>query len=383
MKQNGVCVRTDKAVHQAATKADQPAGAVARWVTQLRETLYQRKHGTHEERRAQMLETIAGLAGGQALLAKAESLGTPVYVRHPRAMKGNHGYALPPEADKPPEVYVANNGHTPGMALTGLHELRHVSQFADPCYKEHNDTKAVARARAVFITRMMAEADACTVETLAAVKQQAAGDNSFMEDLQKRTTPVYRCIRQFLHENPYEGFKSDAAFCRSLFTELMISGLDHYRYDFLHQQSIAFRAGQTLEAFNEITTGKTASATAAPVDDFLGRTYGAGFTTATSMRALQTAFFAALPPREQEVLTQMEKTAVRAAKGKLTQEQFAAARGEILAKVKDIYFTEDEDAAFYKWMVKDSAVHKTLRDAAREDKPVPLKAVLRAAGAPT
>lgn len=352
-----------------------PTGAVARWVVQLREWSYQRKHGTHEDRRDDMLQTIACLAGGQALLDKAESLGTPIYVRHPRLMKNGFGYATPPREDKPSEVYVTNSGDTEGMGLTGLHELRHVTQFADPHYRENDDAFAVSRARAVFLTRMMGEADACTVEAFAAVKQQTAGNNSFVEDLNKRTTPVYRTIQRFIRDNPLDSFKSDAAFCRSLFTELMIDGLDHYKYQFLNGQSIPFRLGATLEKFNEITAGKNTPGADHPVDAYLGKVYGSDFTTATSMKALQTAFFAALPARERDVLTQMEKTAIKAAKGKLTEEQFAEARTEIIAKVNEIYFTEDADAAIYKWSVKGDAARQALRDAARAEKPLPLQRI--------
>lgn len=355
-----------------------PTGAVARWVVQLREWSYQRKHGTHEDRRADMLQAIAGLAGGQELLDKAASFGTPVYVRHPRLMKNGFGYATPPRPDRPSEVCVTNNGDREGMSLTGLHELRHVTQFDDPYYKENDDAFAVSRARAVFMTRMMGEADACTVETLAAVKQQAEGNSAFVDDLNKRRTPVYRTIQKFIRENPLDSFKSDAAFCRSLFTELMIDGLDHYKYQFLNGQSIPFRLGTTLEKFNEITAGKNTPAADHPVDGYLGKAYGSDFATATSMKALQTAFFAALPARERDVLMQMEKTAIKAAKGKLTEEQFAEARTGIIARVNEIYFTEDADAALYKWSVKGDATRQALRDAARAGKPVPLQNIVRA-----
>lgn len=359
------------------TVPDTPTGAVGRWVAQLREWSYQRKYGSHDDRRAEMLQTIAGLAGGLELLDKAQSFGTPVYVRHPRLMRNGFGYATRPQNEKPSEVYVTNNGDTADMGLTGLHELRHVTQFSDPHYAENDDAFAVSRARAVFIMRMMGEADACTVETFAAVKQQAAGNDAFVDDLNKRRTPVYRTIQKFMRENPLDSFKSDAAFCRSLFTELMIDGLDHYKYQFLNGQSMPFRLGSTLDKFNEMTAGKNTPGTDHPVDAYLGKAYGSDFTTATSMKALRTAFFTALPARERDVLTQMEKTALLAAKGKLTEEQFADVRTEIISKVNEIYFTEDADAGIFKWSVKDDTTRKALRDAARADKPVPLNIFLK------
>lgn len=362
--------------NNAENASDMPSGAVGRWLTHLREWSHQRKHGTHDERRSEMLQTIASLAGGQELLDKAESFGTPVYVRHPRLMKHGFGYATPPKGDKPAEVYVSNSGAPAGMGLTGLHELRHVTQFADPHYKDNDDAFDTARARAVFMMRMMGEADACTVEAFAAVKQQAAGDSRFVEDINKRTTPVYRTIQQFIRDNPPDSFKSDAAFCRSLFTELMIDGLDHYKYQFLNGQSIPFRIGATLDKFKEAMSGDGTTVKDNPVNTYLGKVYGSDFTTQTSMKALQTAFFATLPPREQAVLRQMEKTAVRAAGGRLTEEQFAAARTDIIAKVNDIYFTDDKDAWYYKISPKGDVARRALRDAARTSKPAPLKNIL-------
>lgn len=355
---------------------DMPSGAVGRWLTQLREWSYQRTHGTHDARRVEMLQTIAGLAGGQELLDKAESFGTPVYVRHPRLMKSGFGYAMPPKDDKPSEVHVRNSGDMVGMGLTGLHELRHIAQFADPHYKANDDVFDTSRARAVFVMRMMGEADACTVEAFAAVKQQAAGNNSFVEDIYKRTTPVYRTIQQFIRDNPLDSFKSDEAFCRSLFTELMIEGLDHYKYQFLNGQSIPFRIGSTLDKFKEAMTGAGTGVKDNPVDRYLGKVYGSDFATQTSMKALQTAFFATLPPREQAVLRQMEKTALRAASGRLTEEQFAKARTDIIEKVNDIYFTDDKDAWYYKISKKGDVTRQALRDAARGNKPAPLKNIL-------
>lgn len=360
----------------AENAPDMPSGAVGRWLVHLREWSYQRSHGTHDDRRSEMLETIVNLAGGQELLDKAESFGTPVYVRHPRLMKHGFGYATPPKDDKPSEVYVTNSGDAAGMGLTGLHELRHVTQFADPHYKENDSAFDTARARAVFIMRMMGEADACTVEAFAAVKQQAAGNNSFVEDINKRTTPVYRAIQKFIRKNPLDSFKSDEAYCRSLFAELMIDGLDHYKYQFLNGQSIPFRIGSTLDQFKEAMTGDGTPVKDNPVDAYLGKVYGSDFVTQTSMKALQTAFFATLPQREQAVLRQMEKTAIRAASGRLTEEQFAKARTDIIAKVNEIYFTEDEDAAIYKVSPKGDVIRKAMRDAARADKPAPLKNIL-------
>jgi len=366
-----------KKTYPASPAEPAPKGAVGRWVGQLRDWMHTRQYGSNEDRKADMLAAMMTLEGGPALLQHGQEQGVDLHVRASRFMKGSFGYATPPKDGKGFQVAVTNNGDPVGMALTAQHEYRHIAQMSKGCGDVASDPYRLSMARAVFIQKMMQEADACTIETLAAAKQDAAGNPAYMQDIQKRTTPAYRCIQRFLKEKPCDSFKSDAAFCRSLFTEIMLDGLEHYKYGFLMGQSMAFRAGDTLEKFKDLTADKGLVAQPAQVDALLSDAYGPQFMTLTSMKALQTAFFETLPARERDVLSQMERTALKAAKGKLDAESFVAARTEILAKVKEIYFTEDEDAAMIRWSLEKDPKRMALRQAAVEDKPVSIRQIVK------
>lgn len=354
-----------------------PTGAVSRWVGLLRDWMHARKYGSHEDRKADMLAAMQTLEGGPALLQHGQEVGVDLQVRHSRFMKSAFGYARPSGEGKGFEVAITNNGDPVGMALTAQHEYRHVAQMSDGKGDVAADPYRVSMARAVFIQKMMQEADACTIETLAAAKQNTAGNPAYLQDIQKRTTPAYRCIQRFLKDKPHDSFKSDAAFCRSLFTEIMLDGLEHYKYGFLMGQSMAFRAGDTLEKFKDLTADKGAIAQPTQIDALLSDAYGPQFMTLTSTKALQTAFFETLPARERDVLSQMERTALKAVKGKLDAEGFTAARTEILAKVTEIYFTEDEEAAMIRWSLEKDPKRIALRQAAVEDKPVSLRQIVK------
>jgi hypothetical protein len=327
----------------------------------LRNWLDERKHGPHAQRREEMLARIEGLPGGKDLLQKARDWGVGIEVAPAHAIGGAHGVLLSFK-DGGFGITIANTGNVAGMTLTLWHELRHMLQNAGPSGSMPHGGD-IHEARTAHMLAQMQEADAFTAETLIAVREKKAGRPEYYEALLNNTgDSAMGCIRSFLHDHPPQSFPTEEAFARSLFAELMITGLYAYRAQFLGRIGSTFRdlkSEKELQEYIGCLPARNAS-----VPDGLAAIYGGYFMSSASTAALVTAFWEGQPEDERQAVDLVEKT-VRNAKN-LTAAEFAKARGEIVQRMHELYMKDPEEGRFPFMAFQHTA--RLLREAAAADK---------------
>lgn len=333
--------------------------------------LYQQRHGRHDLRRTEMLNRISTFPGGPELLALAQKLGVDIIVAPEKDVGAQGTYD---RLGEKPVIYIANTGNPAGMAIALWHELRHMQQDAANPGAGMMFAGQLKDPRTAVLMSLMQEADAFTAETLMALQQKKAGKPEYFDAMFKGYLGegAHRDIARFLKQNPYEKFKDDAAFARGLFTHLMLDGLMSYRANYFQRLRLRFLPDGGLADFQRQVGLSPEGGTRSSPD--LGQMYGKGFAR-VSPRALGAAFWAAQPIDERDALMLIEKTVKNI--GRMTEQQFADARADILTRVKELA-NKDPAEGFYRLSESEYAA-KQLRKLAAEDKPQRLEALTRPA----
>ena len=305
----------------------------------LAEQRFQRKHGSDDMRREQMLERLGTLPGGDALLARAERIGAPIRVKSHRKMNGSFGVAAKDSRDKVVGATVSNTGDPIAMARTAYHELRHVVQIDDMGLAETGGGRKLRDVRTGHMISMMMEADAFTAEALAALKAARNGQPEYVAELFSDADqgPNIKHVRQFLKARPFDSFDSDEKFARALFTDLMLNSLDNYGVGYFGNYREQFIYCSTLDRFKEFVDAQATMKNVTP-SETLSSIYGTDFINGAAFAAITTVFRASLPKDERDMLKLMESTVDK--RHSFTEEQYQQRRREIIDKSYDIYMKE-------------------------------------------
>ncbi len=302
--------------------------------------LYQKRHGRHDVRRAEMLERVRTFPGGPELLDQAQKLGVDILVAPEKDVGAQGTYDR--LGDKP-VIYIANTGNSAAMAVSLWHELRHMQQDAANPGVGMMYAGQLKDPRTAVLMSMMQEADAFTAETLMALQQRKAGKPEYFDAMFKGYLPdgAHRDIARFLRGNPYEQFKDDATFARSLFTHLMLDGLMSYRANYFQRLRLRFLPERGLGDFKQQVELSAQGGAKGSAE--LAKLYGDQFKS-VSPRALAVAFWAAQPIDEREALDRVEETVKNI--DRLTEQQFAESRLDILARTKELSNKDPDDGYF-------------------------------------
>ncbi|MEZ0222913.1 MAG: DUF6782 family putative metallopeptidase [Alphaproteobacteria bacterium] len=329
--------------------------------------LYQKRHGKHDVRRAEMLTRIATFPGGTGLLNKAGEMGCDILVKPEKEVGAQGAFD---DAGDQPVITIANTGNPAGMAIALWHELRHMAQYAANPGKGVAGPGQLKDARTAHMMGVMIEADAFTAETLMALQQKKAGNSEYYDAMfaGTREPGAHRDILRFLRAQPYESFNDDAKFARALFTHLMMDGLLSYRTRYFSYLGAQFAAADNVDSFRaRVAASKRGGMKAGPE---LGAFYGPGY-TAVSPRALATAFLPVQPVDEQQMLALVERTVKRAPH--LTENEFQQAKKEIFARKQDIWQKDPDDYDFP--TPAQEKMRRVLQDMAKKDKPQPFPVI--------
>lgn len=335
-------------------------GAIDAW----QEERQQKKYGRHDVRKAEMLERLNDLPGGDALKETVARNAIPVDVQSKRKLKNAFGVVAKAPGLPTVNVEILNTGDPVAMARTTYHEFRHVLQMEDMGSIETGGGRRIKDVRTAHMLSMMMEADAYTSEVLAACKAAKSGHPEYLDDLftNRDGGPNAQHAKAFLQKQPFDSFKDDAGFARALFTDFMLNGLDNYSTTYFGNYRMQFLLSPTLADFKQHLADTPDAATVTPSKQ-LTEIYKQEFMDGVSVRAIAHAFRRNLPQEEQELLRIIDTTVANA--DKYTEDQYQRKRDDILTRAGSIYMKED----FY-MNPPGSAynpVSKFLADAARRD----------------
>ncbi|MCC7037630.1 MAG: hypothetical protein IT560_10040 [Alphaproteobacteria bacterium] len=338
-------------------------GAIDAW----QEERQQKKYGSHDTRKAEMLERLDDLPGGGALKETIARNDIPVDVRSKRKLKNAFGAVAKEQGRPTVNVEILNTGDPVGMARTTYHEFRHVLQMEDMGSIETGGARRIKDVRTAHMLSMMMEADAYTSEVLAACKAAKSGHPEYLDDLfnNRDGGPNAQHAKAFLQKQPFDSFKDDANFARALFTDFMLNGLDNYSTTYFGNYRMQFLLSPTLKDFRQHLADTPDAATVTPSKQ-LAEIYKQEFMDGVSVRAIAHAFRRNLPKEEQELLRIIDTTVSNA--DKYTEDQYQRKREDILMRANSIYMKED----FYMHPpgTAYNPVSRFLAEAARRDAPV-------------
>lgn len=321
------------------------------------------RRGSHIEHCKALLKEVQALPGGKQLLAEAKRHKVKIAVVRPRRIKGSSGRFS--RAKGKPRVYVANNGDRARMATTLWHELRHVKQHIDRGDIQTGGVSRLFGTRRQHVISLMIEADAFTAQTMLALEQKEMGNPSYFDAFMSRESRAVIAIASFLKQTPYEKVADKNAFARMLFTEIMLDGLGGYNSKYMDSYYKIFKDRKKLEDFKK-SLGKKKLAPEFNASAALTGMYGKEFAAENPVSKLATVFMRAQAPGVRATLGLIERTVQNA--DSLTQEEYAKARAEIMRRTRKF------KKAFEKSTVRhDAERHKSLRVAARGQKPPPLR----------
>ncbi len=311
-------------------------GAIDAW----QEERQQKKYGRHEDRKAEMLERLGDLPGGDALKETIARNNIPVGVQSKRNLKNSFGAVAKVSGNKTVNVEILNTGDPIGMARTTYHEFRHVLQIEDMGNIETGGFRHIKDVRTAHMLSMMMEADAYTSEVLAACKAAKAGHPEYLDDLftNRDGGPNVQHAKAFLQKRPFDSFKDDAQFARALFTDFMLNGLDNYSTTYFGAYRMQFLLAPKLPDFQKHLADTPDPAAVTPSKQ-LAEIYKQEFMDGVSVRAIAHAFRRNLPQEEQDLLRIIDSTVKNAAT--MSESQYQKKREDILMRSQSIYMKED------------------------------------------
>jgi hypothetical protein len=240
---------------------------------------------------AEYLEQVGSMFGGAELVAVAKKRNVTFVETDGkgsgRVSKGAFGSY---------NVHVNTIGHHKNFIA--IHELRHVLQADELNRKSRNFFCQTGKtAGLAHVQALMSEADAYTVQTLAAFKIDKEHPHL---DLVIRQNPS---IQETL-EN--ENLQEDAGLARALFTGMMVDGLKRHREHF-RSSMFDMILDAPVKVSNACWWFSTPAVETFPASPKITDMYGAKFMSQTSMRAIETAFMRTLPLEERVSLKKYEK----------------------------------------------------------------------------
>lgn len=327
----------------------------------------QLRAGRHASLKREILKQIETMPQGAEMLKAARENGVSITVLRPKSMPGASG-KLTRYRRAQAVVFIANTGDAVEMALTLWHELRHVVQMRDWGRLEPGHTGRLRDTQRMHVLSMMIEADAYTAQTVMAVQAKKAGDARYLEKLLARKTAAFQSIARLLEKTPYESFADDGIFARTVFSHVMQNGLGGYSRTYQKNYASAFNKAATVKSFRNVLSGMKTPAPFKPSED-ITRIYKSDLLGSTSIDALLALHQKAQPQKLTEVLALIDKT-VEAAPA-LTQEQYQAARAEILERLPKPYAPQTVSArtrlkdAFLKAVRKSNPLRLWRKDGAK------------------
>jgi hypothetical protein len=325
----------------------------------VRDWLYQKRHGKHDARRDDMLARVATFPGGAELLQKAKDASCDIFVKSRRDTGAEGRFSGEGER---PWIMIANTGNPAEMATSLWHELRHMLQHLANAPIGVAHAGQIKDPRTGYLMELMGEADAFTAETLVACQQKKSGNPEYYGNLLTRPSDgVYGYIARYLKKNPYESFKDDATFARAMFTYLMLAGPLNYRARYFQRLGNIFSGSGDAKTFNAALAASKSGGSAFSPE--LTEMYGSGY-AGVSYRALAAAFSRGQPFDEQLTLLRIESVVRKAPH--MTEQQFQEAKTDVLQHVKDVYFKESDNS--FRGFDQDRAAQR-LRHAALSDTP--------------
>jgi hypothetical protein len=335
--------------------------AFNRAATGFGDWLYQRRHGRHDQRHAEMIGRLETFPGGKELLQLAQDVGCDIRVTRKGDVGAEGSYD---NSGEKPVIRISNTGNPAGMALALWHELRHMQQDAANPGTGFASGGQLKDPRTAYLMGVMIEADAFTAETLLAVQQKKAGHPEYYDAMfgRRLETGSHREIYRFLQQNPNEGFRDDAAFSRALFTHLMTEGLVSYRAQYMARISYHFATSDNADAFREKVAGaKRGGTKSTPA---LNALYGPQYMS-VSPRALATAFLPAQSTEERMILDIAQRAVEKAPT--LTETEFQTAKREVTLLTKDYWYKDPDEPQYL--APAEMKAREELRQAALSDKP--------------
>jgi hypothetical protein len=179
-----------------------------------------------------------------------------------------------------------------------VHELRHILQIDELDRKSPNFFCLTGKsARTAYVQALMSEADAYTLQTLAAFKKDKEHPHL---DLVIRQNP---CIQETL-EN--KNLQADSCLARALFTGMMVNGLKRHQ-DLFRSVLFDMIIGAPIKVSNAMWWFTAPTVETFPASPKITDMYGAEFMSGTSMRAIETAFMRTIPIEERAALKKYEQ----------------------------------------------------------------------------
>jgi len=326
--------------------------------TKADDRIVQWRKGRHVEHRAEIINRVAEIPGGKALLKMAKEHGVRIFVVAPRRIDKAKGRFSRGSGRK--TIRVANNGDVDLMTTTLWHELRHAEQHVERGDMDGNTTR-LKDTRAQHMLSLMHEADAFTMQALFALRQKKAGNPAYFDKLVQRPGAANIVIAQFTKENPYEKAADEAQYARQLFTEIMLRGLTGYNSKYFDGYNESFKTMDSLESYRNVLAKKNSAPDFGDAEG-LTAVYGEKYMATVSIRAIASSFLHSQPKAAHDTLKLIEETAERAQS--LTEQEFQQARKQILKSTKSL------SKAFNKAALKFPAEpRKLLREAATAPRP--------------
>lgn len=285
----------------------------------------QLRHGSHAGHKQAIVARLKELPGGEAMLLTAKKHDVKISVVSLRRNTGSKGKFTRVRGQA--RIRVSNTGNDARMATTLWHELRHMQQHI-----ERGDlgggTTRMKDTRAQHMISLMIEADAYTSQMLMGLREKKRGNPEYFNALMERDSAVFVTIRNFLKETPYEAVTDETVFARSLFTEIMLTGLPTYHAKYFDAYAKAFEISASVEDLRRLMAPKKVPPDFTPSKD-LHEIYGR---KSPPLRPLAAAFLRAQDSDVVKTITLVDKTIENA--DAINEAEFQQAKVEIVSSSK-------------------------------------------------